>query len=133
VRLNQLGDVPDSVTVHTWVPRADLLTHVDAVVHHGGNGTTLCALIVGAPQLILPQGADQFANAAALSAAGAAVRLLPDELSGGHRRNPNAVADRTDRPCPVVRGDRRAAMTTRAVRARVHRLGLLAGPALLSR
>ncbi|MEV6907859.1 glycosyltransferase [Amycolatopsis sp. NPDC051071] len=77
----QLGAVPDNVTVRAWVSQADLLPHVDAVVHHGGSGTTLGALSVGAPQLILPQGADQFANAEALSAAGAALSLLPDELS----------------------------------------------------
>ncbi|AWS47854.1 glycosyltransferase [Streptosporangium sp. 'caverna'] len=81
VRPEQLGDVPDNVTVQTWVSQADLLPHVDVVVHHGGSGTTLGALAVGAPQLILPQGADQFANADAVSAAGAGLCLLPDELS----------------------------------------------------
>jgi UDP:flavonoid glycosyltransferase YjiC (YdhE family) len=81
VRPEQLGDVPDNVTVQTWVAQADLLPHVDVVVHHGGSGTTLGALSVGAPQLVLPQGADQFANADAVSAAGAGLRLLPDELS----------------------------------------------------
>lgn len=81
VRVEQLGDVPDNVTVRAWVPQADLLPHVDVVVHHGGSGTTLGALTVGAPQLVLPQGADQFANADAVSAAGAGLRLLPDELS----------------------------------------------------
>lgn len=48
VHLEQLGAVPDNVTVHTWVPQADLLPHVDVVVHHGGSGTTLGALTVGA-------------------------------------------------------------------------------------
>ncbi|GAA1346379.1 glycosyltransferase [Saccharothrix algeriensis] len=76
----RLGAVPDNVAVHAWVPQADLLPHVDVVVHHGGSGTTLGALAVGAPQLVLPQGADQFANAAALTAAGAALSLLPGEL-----------------------------------------------------
>jgi MGT family glycosyltransferase len=81
VRLVQLGDLPDNVTVQAWVPQAELLPHVDVVVHHGDSGTTRGALTVGAPQLILPQGADQFANADAVSAAGAGLRLLPDELS----------------------------------------------------
>jgi UDP:flavonoid glycosyltransferase YjiC (YdhE family) len=89
VRPEQLGDLPDTVTVHTWVPQADLLPHVDVVVHHGGSGTTLGALTAGAPQLVLPQGADQFANADALTAAGAALRLLPDELSA------DAIAEHT--------------------------------------
>lgn len=77
----RLGTVPDNVTVQAWVPQADLLPYADLIVHHGGSGTTLGALTVGAPQLILPQGADQFANAEALSTAGAALRLLPAELS----------------------------------------------------
>jgi UDP:flavonoid glycosyltransferase YjiC (YdhE family) len=94
VRLDQLGDVPDNVTVNLWVSQADLLPHVDVVVHHGGSGTTLGALTVGAPQLILPQGADQFANADALIAAGAALRILPDELSA------DAVAEHTRRLLP---------------------------------
>jgi MGT family glycosyltransferase len=85
---DRLGAVPENVIVRTWVAQAELMPHVDAVVHHGGSGTTLGALAVGVPQLVLPQGADQFANADALVAAGAAVRLLPAEVS------PSAVAER---------------------------------------
>ncbi|HEY0698474.1 MAG TPA: glycosyltransferase [Micromonospora sp.] len=98
VRPEQLGDVPDNVTVRAWVPQAELLPHVDLVVHHGGSGTTLGALGVGAPQLFLPQGADQFANAEAVVAAGAGLRLLPDELSV------DAVAEHAWKLCPG-RGD----------------------------
>ncbi|MEU8250037.1 glycosyltransferase [Nonomuraea sp. NPDC048916] len=90
----QLGDVPDNVTVQPWVSQASLLPHVDVVVHHGGSGTTLGALTVGAPQLILPQGADQFANADAVSSAGAGLRLLPGEVSA------DAIADHTHRLLP---------------------------------
>ncbi len=94
VPLDQLGDVPDNVTVRPWVAQADLLPHVDVVVHHGGSGTTLGALTFGAPQLILPQGADQFANAEALVSAGAALRLLPDEMSA------DAIAEHTRKLLP---------------------------------
>jgi UDP:flavonoid glycosyltransferase YjiC (YdhE family) len=76
-----LGELLDNITVLNWVSQAELLPHVDLVVHHGGSGTTLGALAVGAPQLVLPQGADQFANADALAAAGAGVCLRPDEVS----------------------------------------------------
>ncbi|WP_116202386.1 glycosyltransferase [Amycolatopsis circi] len=112
----QLGAVPKNVTVQSWVPQAELLPYVDAVVHHGGSGTTLGALAVGAPQLMLPQGADQFANAEALSAAGAALRILPGELStdnvaegvrtllsrhSGHRDAARAIAEEIARmPSP---------------------------------
>ena len=87
VRPEELGDIPSTVTVRSWVDQADLLPHVSLVVHHGGSGTTLGALAVGAPQLVLPQGADQFANAEALHASGAALRLLQDEVSA------EAIAD----------------------------------------
>ncbi|MET8230386.1 glycosyltransferase [Micromonospora sp. NPDC005298] len=90
----ELGEVPDHVTVHPWLPQAELLSHVDLVVHHGGSGTTLGALAVGVPQLMLPQGADQFANADAVSAAGAALRLLPHEVDAA------AVAEQAGRLLP---------------------------------
>lgn len=103
----QLGSVPDNVTVRAWVPQAALLSHADLVVHHGGSGTTLGALAAGVPQLVLPQGADQFANADALTSAGAALSLLPGEVSvaavaqhattlrtsTGHRDAARALAD----------------------------------------
>ncbi|WP_086847315.1 glycosyltransferase [Amycolatopsis kentuckyensis] len=81
VRPEELGPVPDHVTLQAWVPQAAVVPQADLVVHHGGSGTTLGALAAGVPQLVLPQGADQFANAEALVAAGTAVRLLPAELS----------------------------------------------------
>ena len=76
-----LGPLPAHVMAQAWVPQAAALAQADLVVHHGGSGTTLGALAAGVPQLVLPQGADQFANAEALVAAGAALRLLPGELS----------------------------------------------------
>ena len=121
VRPEQLGDLPDNVSVHSWVSQAELLPHADVVVHHGGSGTTLGALAAGAPQLVLPQGADQFANADAVAASGAGLRLLPDELSadavaehvrallarhGGHRDAARAVAEEIAHmpsPAEVVR------------------------------
>lgn len=77
----ELGEVPENVVPRAWVPQTALLEHADLVVHHGGSGTTLAALAAGVPQLVLPQGADQFGNADALVTAGAGLRLLPDEVS----------------------------------------------------
>jgi UDP:flavonoid glycosyltransferase YjiC (YdhE family) len=78
---DQLGEVPGNVVVRRWFAQAHVLPYVDVVVHHGGSGTTLGALAAGVPQLVLPQGADQFANADALVAAGAALCLRPGEVS----------------------------------------------------
>lgn len=58
-----LTDMPGNVHVLPWVPQADLLAHADLVTHHGGAGTTVAAMTHGLPQLVLPQGADQFRNA----------------------------------------------------------------------
>ncbi|ONF72103.1 glycosyltransferase [Amycolatopsis keratiniphila] len=90
IRPEELGALPDDVTVRAWVAQPDLMPHVDVVVHHGGSGTTLGALAAGVPQLVLPQGADHFANAEALCTAGAALSLQPGELNAeavtGHTR-----------------------------------------------
>jgi UDP:flavonoid glycosyltransferase YjiC (YdhE family) len=113
----ELGDLPDPVTVRPWVAQAQLVPHADLVVHHGGSGTTLGALAAGVPQLLLPQGADQFANAEALTAAGAGLHLLAEDqnvdamaeharalLGGqgrGHRDAARAIADEIARmPSP---------------------------------
>jgi len=76
-----LGEVPANVRLEAWVPQAALLPHVDLVVHHGGSGTTLGAFGAALPQLLLPQGADQFSNAEAVLAAGVGDRLLGAEVT----------------------------------------------------
>ena len=73
-----LGEVPDNVYVERFVAQSAVLPLVDLIVHHGGTGTVLSALEVGLPQLLLPQGADQFVNAEILTSAGAA-RALPND------------------------------------------------------
>ncbi|MFI8364938.1 nucleotide disphospho-sugar-binding domain-containing protein [Streptomyces sp. NPDC085612] len=81
--LAPLGTLPDNVRPLPWVPLAELLTASDALVHHGGSGTLLTALQAGLPQLLLPQGADHFANADALTASGAALRSASDDVDSG--------------------------------------------------
>jgi UDP:flavonoid glycosyltransferase YjiC (YdhE family) len=73
-----LGDMPDNVHVERFVAQSAVLPLVDLMVHHGGTGTVLAALEVGLPQLLLPQGADQFFNAQILTEAGAARALSND-------------------------------------------------------
>ena len=80
-----LGPLPPNTTAHTWLPQDAVLRRADLVVHHAGSGTTLGALAAGVPQVLLPQGADQFANAEALTAAGAALTATPDTLASAAR------------------------------------------------
>jgi len=75
-----LGPQPQHVQVHKFVPQDQILPFCDAVICHGGSGTMLGGLAHGLPQLVLPQGADQFENAGLLAAAGAGRMLLPGEV-----------------------------------------------------
>ena len=61
--------------------QTSVLPHCTAVVSHAGSGTVLGALGTGLPQLCLPQAADQFRNAAGVSAAGAGLALHPDNAT----------------------------------------------------
>jgi UDP:flavonoid glycosyltransferase YjiC (YdhE family) len=78
-----LGELSDNVHVERFVAQSAVLPLVDLVVHHGGTGTVMSALEVGLPQLLLPQGADQFVNAEMLTAAGAARALTNDAQQPG--------------------------------------------------
>jgi UDP:flavonoid glycosyltransferase YjiC (YdhE family) len=88
VEAGELADVETTgVQVEAFVPQADLLRgEVDGVaapalvVHHGGSGTTLGCAGAGVPQLFLPQGADQFFNAQAVTTAGAGVQLTGEHV-----------------------------------------------------
>ena len=77
----ELGPLPPNVHVEAFVDQSAVLRHADLAVHHGGSGTMLGALFHGVPQLVLPQGADQFINADAVGAAGLGFTLAPDEIT----------------------------------------------------
>lgn len=76
----QLGPQPANVHVEGFIPQAALLPHCDVVVNQGGTAI-LPILAHGLPLLILPQAANQFHNAEACVAAGAARSLLPAEVT----------------------------------------------------
>ena len=69
--------MPGNVHVEPFVDQAAVLAHADLIVHHAGSGTILGALGHGTPQLLLPKGTDQFANADRMVAAGLAAMLEP--------------------------------------------------------
>jgi UDP:flavonoid glycosyltransferase YjiC (YdhE family) len=76
-----LGPQPDRVHAARFIPQSLLLPRCAAVISHGGSGTVLGTLAAGVPQLCLPQGADQFLNAAAVARSGAGLQLVPDEVT----------------------------------------------------
>jgi UDP:flavonoid glycosyltransferase YjiC (YdhE family) len=78
----ELGKLPSSVHVEPWVPQADVMPHAQAMVGHGGAGTTLAALAGGVPSVFLPVFADQPINAERVDefGAGIALEMTPDGL-----------------------------------------------------
>jgi UDP:flavonoid glycosyltransferase YjiC (YdhE family) len=79
--LGSVGLLPANAHVDNYVPQALLLPHCDAVICHGGAGTTLNSLALGLPLLILPQGADQYVIGGLVATAGAGLVLAPAEVS----------------------------------------------------
>ncbi len=94
-----LGPVPSHVRLERYVDQAAAFDRADVAIHHGGTGTVLAGLAAGVPQVITPQGADQFLNADLLlghdvgvtvpneapdgSVANAVTRLLTDDALRG--------------------------------------------------
>lgn len=77
----ELRAIPANATVERFIPQHEILPRCSLVVTHVGSGSMLGALAHGLPLLAVPHAADQFENAAACAAAGAALVVMPDELS----------------------------------------------------
>ncbi|WP_218825535.1 macrolide family glycosyltransferase [Streptosporangium subroseum] len=81
----ELGVLPDSVEVHSWVAQPAILEQADAFLTHAGMGGSSEGLYCGTPMIAVPQAADQFANADRLAALGVArvvdlATVTPEEL-----------------------------------------------------
>lgn len=87
---DSFGPQPPHVLLASYLPHALLLPRCRLVVSQGGAGILLGALAHGLPQLVLPQGADQFHNATAVVQAGVALSLDHDQAT------PVAIADATN-------------------------------------
>ena len=82
----QLGSVPSHVHVEQWVDQVDVFAQADAVVCHGGSGTTLGALAAGVPIVAVPMFADQFVNAERVVSAAAGIAVVPAAGAEGRRQ-----------------------------------------------
>lgn len=100
-----LGELGPNVHVEQWLPLAPLLPRCDAVLCHAGSGTTLAALAAGLPLVLVPDGADQFVNAASCETAGVARTLLPEQATSVAVRDAvNAVLADDSRESSTARG-----------------------------
>ena len=110
-----LRPLPANVHVENWWPQQAVMPHVDAIVGHGGFGTTLTALASGVPLVVLPLFADQPYNAARVAAVGAGItleggRAAIGQLNGAvqrvlteasFRENARRIADEVERLPPA--------------------------------
>jgi UDP:flavonoid glycosyltransferase YjiC (YdhE family) len=81
------GEPPAHVHVERFVPQAEVLPQVAAVVSHAGSGSVLGALAHGLPMVLLPMGADQPWNGDRVEALGVG-RVLDPVLA-----TPASIAD----------------------------------------
>ncbi|MGD0852511.1 MAG: nucleotide disphospho-sugar-binding domain-containing protein [Acidimicrobiales bacterium] len=83
----ELDPIPANARVERFIPQAALLPRCAVVVHHGGAGTTFGCLTHGVPQVVIPQGADNFINASMVERVGAGLTLMPGHV------NPQSIRD----------------------------------------
>lgn len=77
----ELGAVPASWLVRSFLPQVTLLQGAALAVSHGGNNSVTEAITSGVPLLLLPFSTDQFAGSAAVEAAGFGAALDPNRAS----------------------------------------------------
>lgn len=86
-----LGPVPESWLVRSFLPQVAVLGRAALAVTHGGNNSVTEAMTAGVPLLVLPFSTDQFAGAAALDEAGFARSLDPNTASPDELRHAAAA------------------------------------------
>jgi UDP:flavonoid glycosyltransferase YjiC (YdhE family) len=102
----ELGPLPPSVHAARWVPHADVMPHIAAMVCHGGSGTVTAGLAAGVPMAVVPLFADQPHNAKRVAELGAGIALdgptrLTDAVGSlladpGYRETARRIAEATE-------------------------------------
>ncbi|XP_033229945.1 UDP-glucuronosyltransferase 2B15-like isoform X1 [Belonocnema kinseyi] len=80
--VSEIPERPKNLMIVEWLPQFDIMNHpnVKAYLSHGGLLGLSEGVYVGIPMVIVPMYGDQFHNAAAAAARGAAVIVRYDEL-----------------------------------------------------
>jgi MGT family glycosyltransferase len=83
----ELGDLPDNIEVHSWVPQREILRQAQAFLTHAGMGGSTEGLYYATPMLVAPQAVDQFANAERLVELGVARRIDTGDITAEELRS----------------------------------------------
>lgn len=105
---DQLGPLPENVTVRNWIPHLTVLEHAELAVTNAGMGGIMEALSWGRPLIVVPSFPDVMPNADRLTELGLGQAIRPADLS----------ADRLRAAITAVAGDE--GMRHRAQRMRAH-------------
>ncbi|WP_051855243.1 glycosyltransferase [Streptomyces sp. NRRL B-1347] len=100
--LSAPGALPGDVRVVGFTPLRTLLATCDAVIHHGGAGTTLTSSHAEVSQLAMPHSADNWLNAAVTGRCGLGLNREPGDV--GTALTKTRLHD--DTPRAPVRGAR---------------------------
>lgn len=76
-----LGPRAEGRYVERFIPQPQVLRHAAVMISHGGSGAMLGALAAAVPMLAVPQGADQFMNAARMTESDVGVQLRPVDVT----------------------------------------------------
>lgn len=76
IRTEELGEVPENVTLMRFTPQLEVLRHADCFITHAGTGSVMEAMYHGVPCLCLPQMEEQIFTASRLKELGAASGVL---------------------------------------------------------
>jgi len=68
-----------NLQVFPWVPGAEMVTHADVVLFHGGYGTMMETVRAGVPSVVIPFHTEQESNGRRLQQSGAALVLSPKD------------------------------------------------------
>ncbi|MGW4526668.1 macrolide family glycosyltransferase [Amycolatopsis sp. NPDC004378] len=77
VRPSELGPVASNFELHPWVPQLDVLRRASGFVSHAGMGSTMEALAMGVPSVVVPRTLEQEIVAGRLTELGLGVRVDP--------------------------------------------------------
>jgi UDP:flavonoid glycosyltransferase YjiC (YdhE family) len=97
-------DLPDNVVHFGPVPLVGLLPTCAALIHHGGSGSTMSAVVSGVPQLVVTSQPEAVYNARQVAAAGAGLHLPDEEASID--LVPGCVSTLLDDPGPATAAHR---------------------------
>jgi EryCIII-like glycosyltransferase len=117
----ELGELAPGVRVLESVPLSAVLPSCQAVVHHGGLGTGLTAVLAGLPQVVLPQSPVQQHWAERITAAGAGLTAAGPAQDAA-RPEPDAARPGVRDAVAAVLGD--AGYRARAAEIRAQALAL---------